>query len=365
MRKRLGAWYLFFATLSLAGCGAQPPDEDVANSENGMLGGIPARSKKYDAVGALYGVKATGPAPICTGTLIGPHTVLAAGHCVHPKGAPFNIIDRYPVYFAIGYDSAAPTQTIRAVWGGTTPVAEQDIGIYQLEEEPEGVEPIPIADGFLTADDLGDKLTMVGFGLHDDGDDWLDFLTRRAGKMTLTTFDPQPLHGMFPTVDEFKTFMEANAGKTFTPEAAQYIYDWQLLQAGDAFLGGVDEPQAVYLDSGGPALRKDGEGQLRVHGVNSRGYRADPTVAQTGTASDLLPVGTAIAMIGHPDTTALITASLADPCRNITSGGHCSATLAVRCGVELDPPIISVLDCAEFGAVCKVDAAGEAGCDDP
>jgi hypothetical protein len=55
----------------------------------------------------------------------------------------------------------------------------------------------------------------------------------------------------------------------------------------------------------------------------------------------------------------------ADPCRNITSGGHCSATLAVRCGTELDPPVISLLDCAEIDAVCKVDANGEAGCDDP
>jgi hypothetical protein len=112
-------------------------------------------------------------------------------------------------------------------------------------------------------------------------------------------------------------------------------------------------------------LRHDAEGNLRLHGVNSRGYRADPTSPQSGMAKDLLPVGTAVAMIGHPDTTALIETSLADPCRNITSGGHCSATLAIRCGVELSPPIVSVLDCAEMGATCKVGIDGAVGCDDP
>ena len=364
MKTAAVACLLALAALS-AGCVAEVPEEDVSQNEDGILGGIPAKSKKYDAIGVLYGVRPTGAAPICTGTLIGPHTVLTAGHCVHPTGAPFNIIDRFPVYFTVGYDSAAPKQTIRAVWGGVTPVAAQDMAIYQLEEEPEDVEPIAWADTPLTEEDIKDKLTMVGFGLQDQDDTFFQFLTRRAGNLSVTTFNPQALHVLFPEYTEFKAFMEANAGKTFTDEQAGFIYNHNILRDGDVFIGKPGQAQPVYLDSGGPALRHDGPDGLRVHGVNSRGYRADPTVPNTGTAKDLLPVGTVIVMTGNPDTNAFIENALADVCRNISSGGHCSATTAIRCGTEVDPPSITVVDCAEFGAVCKVDADGLAGCDDP
>src|SRR5690242_7560590 len=140
-RRCVGA----LALVALAGCSAAPNAEPLDQSGQDILGGIPAKSKKYDAVGLLYGVRSTGPAPICTGTLIGPHTVLTAGHCVRPKGAPFNIIDKFPVFFTVGFDSAHPARTIRAVAAAQTPVVDNDVGIYQLAAEPDGITPVAVA----------------------------------------------------------------------------------------------------------------------------------------------------------------------------------------------------------------------------
>ena len=125
-----------------AGCVAEVPDEDVSQNEDGILGGIPAKSKKYDAIGVLYGVRPTGAAPICTGTLIGPHTVLTAGHCVRPDRRTVQHHRPVPCLLHHRLQLGGAAQTIRAVWGGKTPAADQDIGIYQLETAPEGVEPI-------------------------------------------------------------------------------------------------------------------------------------------------------------------------------------------------------------------------------
>ena len=66
------------ASVAVAGCAADAVTP--VTDDSSILGGLPARSTKFDAIGLLYGVRPQGPAPICTGTLIGPHTVLAAAH---------------------------------------------------------------------------------------------------------------------------------------------------------------------------------------------------------------------------------------------------------------------------------------------
>lgn len=330
--------------------------------EQELIGGFPAKSPKFDAIGMLLGVRSTGPAPICTGTLIGPHTVLAAGHCVRPRGAPFQIIDRFPVYFRIGYDSAAPAQEIRAIWGGTTTVAGHDIGIYQLESDPVDVTPIAVSDTPLTVEDLGDKLTIVGYGLQGSDQNWLQFLTRRAAKFDVSSFRPEAVQDLFADMAEFKVFMEEHAGKTFTDDQAALLWNHPILTANDVFIGDPGGAQISFLDSGAPAIEVI-EGTLTIQGVNSRSYDADPWTPNTGIASDLLPVGTVLAMPGVDGTREMIDSSLADPCRNVTSNGHCSATLAIRCPEELPEPSIETFDCAEFGAACVVDAEGVAGCE--
>ena len=347
--------------VALVGASCASGSDSVDTEPTDILGGFPARSEKFNAIGMLLGVRSTGPAPICTGTLIGPHTVLAAGHCVRPRGAPFNIIDRFPVYFRIGYDSAAPVQEIRAIWGGVTTVAGHDVGLYQLEHDAAGVTPIAVSDVPLTAEDLGDKVTIVGYGLQGADNNWLQFLTRRAAKFEVTSFRPEALQDLFDDFPTFKAYMEANAGHSFTDDQALLLWNHQILTANDVWVGAPWEAQISFLDSGAPAMTNVDD-VLTIHGVNSRSYDADPWKPNTGIASDLMPVGTAIAMTGIDGTREMIDNSLADPCRNVTSNGHCSATLAIRCPAELPQPTIETFDCAEFGSACVIDADGLAGC---
>jgi len=349
----------FVTCFMIAGCAIG--GNDTTSGDQDIVGGFPARSEKFDAIGMLYGVRSTGPAPICSGTLIGPHTVLTAGHCVHPSGAPFNIIDRFPVFFAIGYDSAAPTKRVRAVWGGETTVAGNDVGVYELEEDVEGVTPIAFSDAPLTDADIGKKAWIAGYGLQDSGQNFLQFLTRRAAKFDITTFEAKPLAVMFPDFATFKTFMETNAGKSFTDAQVSILWDLNEIRPGDVWVGKPNAPQASYLDSGAPLLLNVDD-VLTIEGVNVRSYRADPTVPTTGTNKDMLPVGSAVAMVGIDGTREFVDHALTDPCRNVTSNGHCSATLAVRCPAELPTPIVTTLDCADLGTTCAVDASGVAGC---
>ena len=343
----------------IAGC-AIGGNETVSGDQD-IVGGFPARSEKFDAIGMLLGVRSTGPAPICTGTLIGPHTVLTGGHCVHPTGAPFNIIDRFPVYFRIGYDSSAPVQEIRAIWGGETTVSGNDVGIYELETDVAGVTPIAVSDAALDDHDLGKKGWIAGYGLQDQTQNFNQFLTRRAAKFEVSTFQTKAVQALFADYATFKTFMETNAGKTFTDAQVSTVWDFSELRAGDVWVGKPYAPQASYLDSGAPLLLNVDD-VLTIEGVNVRSYKADPTVANTGTAKDLLPVGSAVAMVGIDGTREFVDHALTDPCRNVSSNGICSATLAIRCPAELPTPIISTLDCADLGTTCAIDASGLAGC---
>jgi hypothetical protein len=348
-----------------AACAAAPAEEEpVDRSEQDLLGGVPARSVKYDAVGVLYGVRPTGAAPICSGTLIGPHTVLTAGHCVRPTGAPFNIIDRFPVFFAIGFDSAAPKRRVRAVWGGVTTAEGSDVGLYQLAEDVTEVTPFAVATAPIESSAIGSKYSLIGFGLQNATQTFSNFLTRRVGAISLTTFDAQPAHELFPVYEDFKKYMESYSGHSFTDAQAHSVYDHNIVRPGDAYFGSQHEASGAYLDSGAPYIAKVGSA-LTVFAVHSRSYRADPTVAATGTTADILPIGAASPMVGVAETKDLISTSLADPCRNLTSAGACSGTTAIRCATEISPPVIAIINCDEVGAVCKVDTAGNAGCDDP
>jgi V8-like Glu-specific endopeptidase len=167
---------LLTALLSFFGCAARSDGEALDQSGKDILGGIPAKSTKYDAVGLLYGVRSTGAAPLCSGSLIGPHTVLTAAHCVRPDGAPFNLIDHFPFYFAIGFDSAHPTRTIRAVAASITPTAGNDVGIYQLAEDVNDVTPVVPATHSLDATSIGHKFAVIGYGLQNSTEHYTDLV---------------------------------------------------------------------------------------------------------------------------------------------------------------------------------------------
>jgi hypothetical protein len=141
----LSSLALGFATASAA-CGANAPETDNGVQATEAIFGVPATSQQLDAIGAIDEVLSTANGTVtldskCTGTLIGPHTVLTAGHCA----TKYVGHDSFPYTehrFRTGADSAHPTHEVRIVsmlrgpqsTGGIVNYGS-DVAIFQLADD--------------------------------------------------------------------------------------------------------------------------------------------------------------------------------------------------------------------------------------
>jgi len=229
--------YLF---LALAACS---PGETSGVEGDPIIGG---RDESFFVpVGTLVDTATDGTylGSYCTGTLIRPHWVLTAAHCV--LGTPGT------KYFYLGEDSRVVNGQLPP--GAFARVAEEivhpdylsstssstlaDIALLRLYDEVEGVAPYPIDPSGVVP---GESLRYVGYGV--DG-----------------TYDPN------------SGGRKRSTDLTVAPSANYVQPSW--------FASYRPGTNVCFGDSGGPSLRRTGL-QWYVVGVNSSVFGTDPDLGQ-------------------------------------------------------------------------------------
>lgn len=152
------------AVTGLAACTDSDPPE-VGVNEGVIIGGFPAVSARFDAVGAL-GVPAEGGTwdPYCTATLISPTAVITAEHCVG------NVTG---TRFLIGADARTPKRAVpvlgaafeNTLSGGFVGLGA-DVAIVHLAEPVTDIQPVAL--GTLDPSMVGKRLIAMGYGYQDN-----------------------------------------------------------------------------------------------------------------------------------------------------------------------------------------------------
>lgn len=360
--------------LSLTGCLADEPNDSVSAITAPLIGGFDATSPGLNAVGSLslMAPGAAGAAPTfqeqCSGSLIGPRTVVTAKHCLAAMSSAGGTTS---LVFAVGPDAAAPIAYAMVIDGTGAPGDDggytdngHDVAVMQLDR---ALTDVPLVSlGAIGDADVGQEFVGVGFGKQSNND---SSTTRRLGALTLRARTGKTYEFLYGS---FEAFYKAQAGTSLPSRCpasgtapmpddelcvlAQRLrdtYDNTLLETEDELAVGssTGDSQPCYGDSGGPLLRTDARGALVVYGVTSGGAPSDTLICDHG----------AIYASFGADVTTFLTQSLtwSDPCASITTVGSCDGEHAKRCSTAAEGTrrVIEV-DCSVVGLHCIMAASG-------
>ena len=160
---------LLIAGCLFVGCGFQPEAtepqsaDDVQSERSQIVGGVTDTGDPAVVALTVQGQE------YCTGTLVGPKTILTAAHCV-------NVYGSQPQYYAaFGTYASQPTQRVRIISQTADPLynkatgTSHDFGVLQLSAAVTNVTPIAMNAIPMNSSHVGMTIRHAGFGITTGG----------------------------------------------------------------------------------------------------------------------------------------------------------------------------------------------------
>jgi Trypsin len=335
-----------------AGGTAMGGTSSIGTSSGGYGGGISTNCELIEGVEYW---------PFCSGTLIGPTTVMTAEHCLQN----LDYMGDTEVAFAVGPDAFNPTKLYTIVdydWEAKVPADSSslfgdlgsDVGVAHLGEAVKNVTPMAI--GTLSTKDVGKRFTALGYGVQNN---YEDHGTRKAGTVTYRGSGGNYADYAFGGLEGF---LETAPSMPYFEGLPEYylieMYSYLgLIPDYMGFFGGkCGDAQPCYGDSGGPIIGTK-DGVKTVYGNVTNGLGSSRLICDYG----------AVAAIFGPITKSYLEESLkwVDPCAGVSSKGYCDGDLAIRCTTRIEGSRrLTETDCSMLDQTCGVDETGAVACVD-
>jgi V8-like Glu-specific endopeptidase len=182
-----------------SGCGGDgAPAEDLQGSEEAIVGGT---NDSGDPSIIEIVIETDDGGFTCTGTFIGPRTVLTAGHCVTEEDDPQKLVAgaTFTIQRNAVEDDATKTDRITVpranvhVHPGYDGEAAHDVAILVLAKDVK-VKPIPILREPMTKSMIGKKVRIVGYGMTSATASDDEQLRKRVTTTTIRGIDGDLVH---------------------------------------------------------------------------------------------------------------------------------------------------------------------------